>query len=211
MRDGGRGELELECLVPAPCIPHPESFTQSTAGEFMRISIIAAVAENGVIGRGGKLPWHLSRDLRRFKELTMGHTIVMGRRTWESIGRPLPGRRTIVVTRQPNYQVDAATVQTAASLDDALHVEGATGDNEVFIIGGAELYREAMPRADRLYLTMVMAEVDGDTYFPPALEEFNWNDWVCLQHEFHEADAQNDYPHTFLTLERCESSARNSP
>ena len=88
----------------------------------MRISIIVAVAENGVIGRGGELPWHLSDDLRRFKQLTMGHTIIMGRRTWESIGRPLPGRRMIVVSRQPDYRIDAEGVEVAASLDDALRI-----------------------------------------------------------------------------------------
>ena len=99
----------------------------------------------------------------------MGHTIIMGRRTWESIGRPLPGRRTIVVTRQPDYSV-ADGVQIAASLDDALHIAEAAGESEAFIVGGAELYREALPQADRLYLTEVAADVEGDTYFPVNFE-----------------------------------------
>src|SRR5438128_10282597 len=114
----------------------------------MRISIIVAVAENGVIGRGGMLPWRLSDDLRRFKQLTMGHTIIMGRRTWESIGRALPGRRTVVVTRQPDYRTDEADVKIAASLDAALRIAEAAGDDEAFIIGGAELYRESLSRAN---------------------------------------------------------------
>src|SRR5436305_10182662 len=119
----------------------------------MRLSIIAAVAENGVIGRQGKLPWHLSDDLRRFKQLTMGHTIVMGRRTWESIGRALPGRTTVVVTRQPAYQVDIDGVQVAHSLAAAIEFADGSGDEETFIIGGAELYREAVGAAERLYMT----------------------------------------------------------
>src|SRR5882757_4936517 len=106
----------------------------------MRISILVAVAENGVIGRKGELPWRLSDDLRRFKQLTMGHTIIMGRRTWESIARPLPGRRTVVVTRQTGYRTANAEVQIATCLNDALGVAEAAGDDEAFIVGGAELY-----------------------------------------------------------------------
>src|SRR6185369_1208711 len=115
----------------------------------MRISIIAAIAENGVIGRGGTLPWRLSDDLRRFKQLTMGHTIVMGRRTWESIGRALPGRRTVVVSRSPDFRTRVDGVETAISLDQALGIAETAGDNEAFIIGGAELYRESLGRANR--------------------------------------------------------------
>jgi dihydrofolate reductase len=168
----------------------------------MRISIIAAVATNGVIGRDGKLPWHLSKDLRRFKRLTMGHTLVMGRRTWESIGRPLPGRRTVVVTRQANYQIDADNVQVAAGLDDALDIARAAGDDETFIVGGAELYRAAIPLADRLYFTEVAADVDGDTYFPLNLDSFDWDSWENVETEAHEADAQNDYAFIFVTFQR---------
>src|SRR5438132_731590 len=148
----------------------------------MRISIIAAVAENGVIGRKGRLPWHLSGDLRRFKRLTMGHTIIMGRRTWESIGRALPGRRTVVVSRQPSYPVGAADVQIAASLGNAIEVAVAAGDDEAFIVGGAELYREAVPTANRYYLTRVCAAVEGDTYFP----EIEWGDWQLVDLEEHD-------------------------
>jgi dihydrofolate reductase len=164
----------------------------------MRISIIAAVAENGVIGRTGKLPWHLSDDLRRFKRLTMGRTIVIGRRTWESIGRPLPGRRMIVVSRQAQYRVDAENVEVAASLDDALRVAEAVGEDEVFIVGGAELYRESLARADRLHLTRVHASVEGDTVFPPI----EWRAWRFVESETHEADERNDYGYSFEVYER---------
>ncbi len=169
----------------------------------MRISIIAAVAVNGVIGREGRLPWHLSADLQRFKRLTTGHTIIMGRRTWESIGRALPERQTIVVTRQPDYQV-ADGVQIATSLDEALRTAEASGESESFVVGGAELYREALPEADRLFFTEVAAEVDGDTYFPVNFDTFEWESWVCVETEAHEADSNNDYAFVFVTLERCE-------
>jgi dihydrofolate reductase len=174
------------------------SITSSIPLLVMRLSIIAAVAENGVIGRGGKLPWHLSDDLRRFKQLTMGHTIVMGRRTWESIGRPLPGRRTIVVSRQVDYRVVAENVVLAASLDDALQFAQGAGDADVFIVGGAELYRDALPRADRLCLTRVHADVPGDTYFP----QFDLREWQLTASEHHEADANNDYAFRFEVYER---------
>lgn len=173
----------------------------------MRVSIIVAVAENGVIGRCGRLPWRLVDDLRRFTRLTMGHTIVMGRRTWESIGRPLPGRRMVVVSRQPQYRVAAEGVEVAASLDEALRIAETAGEEEVFIVGGAELYREALSRADRLYLTLVLADVEGDTYFFP---EIDWNAWVCLESEHHNADLKNEYPYDAVTLQRCEPKTRTS-
>ena len=170
----------------------------------MRISIIAAVAENGVIGRGGQLPWHLGDDMRQFKRLTMGHTIVMGRKTWESIGRPLPRRRIVVVSRQPQYRVNAEGVAVAASLEEALRIAEAAGDDEVFIIGGAEIYRLALPRADRLYLTSVIADIEGDTYFPS--DDLNWDEWCSLRSETHDADDRNDHLHIFQLFERCERS-----
>jgi len=162
----------------------------------MRNSIIAAIAKNGVIGRGGTLPWHLADDLRRFKRLTMGHTLVMGRKTWESISRPLPGRRMVVITRQTDYRADG--VQVAGSLDDALAVAAAAGDEEAFVIGGAEIYRLAMPRTDRLYLTRVLADVDGDACFP----EFDPQDWTLVDAEMHAADARNDHSFAFEIYER---------
>ncbi len=174
----------------------------------MRLSIIAAVAANGVIGRDGRLPWKLSDDLQRFKQLTMGHTIIMGRRTWESIGRALPGRRTIVVTRQVAYQV-ADGVQIAGSLEEALLAAKACGETETFVVGGAELYREALPEADRLLFTEVAADVEGDTYFPVNFDTFEWDSWVCLETEAHEADSRNDYAFVFVTFERSQPPSSN--
>jgi len=136
------------------------------------VTIVAAVARNGVIGVGGGLPWHLPDDLRRFKELTLGHALVMGRRTYESIGRPLPGRTTVVVTRTPGWQPGSNEVHVARSLPEALETAAAT-DGEVFVVGGARVYAEALPLADRLELTLVEAEPDGDTRFP----EIDWSAW----------------------------------
>jgi dihydrofolate reductase len=164
----------------------------------MRISIIVAVAENGVIGRNGKLPWHLSDDLRHFKKLTIGHTIIMGRRTWESIGRPLTGRRMIVVSRQVGYRAGTDVVSIAANLDRALQMAADAGDNEVFVIGGAELYRAALQRSDRLYVTRVHAEVPGDTQF--SLSELDG--WHRIESEHHEADAANEFSFSFEVYER---------
>jgi dihydrofolate reductase len=163
----------------------------------MRVSIIAAQAENGIIGRAGQLPWRLKADLQRFKKLTMGHTVIMGRKTWESIGRPLPGRRMIVVSRQLGYQAEGVEVVT--NLDDALALAQAAGEEEAFVIGGAEIYRLALPKAERLYITLVLAEVAGDTTFP----EVDWETWARIESESHDADSDNEYPTLFYTFERC--------
>jgi len=167
----------------------------------MRISIIAAVADNGVTGRGGQLPWRLSADLKRFKKLTMGHTIVMGRKTWESIGRPLPGRRMVVVTRQNDYRADG--VEVVSSLDAAIDVAAAAGDDETFVIGGAEIYRLALPRADRLCLTRVRATIEGDTSFP----EFDPTHWRLVESEPLAADESNEFPSCFERYERERAEA----
>ena len=140
----------------------------------MRISIYAAVALNGAIGRDGGLPWRLSTDLRRFKAATLGKPLIMGRKTWESFPRrPLPGRLNIVVTRQENYAAEGA--ETASSLDEALSLAAgrSAGGDEVCIIGGGEIYRQAMAIADSLKLTRVLAEVDADTYFP-QIDPHEW-------------------------------------
>lgn len=132
----------------------------------MRISLVAAVARGGVIGQQGTIPWRVPEDMRRFRELTVGHPVVMGRRTWDSLPerfRPLPGRRNVVVTRNPDWRADGA--ERAASLDDALRrLDGAPN---VFVIGGAQLYAAALPVADELLLTEVDVAVEGDTFFPP--------------------------------------------
>ena len=130
----------------------------------MKLSIIVAVAENGVIGRDNRLPWRISGDLKRFKALTLGHHLLMGRKTFESIGKALPGRTTIVLSRgTPELPVGVAH---AWSLDCAIELARATGETEAFVTGGAAVYAEALPRADSLYLTRVAIEVAGDTYFP---------------------------------------------
>lgn len=164
----------------------------------MRISIIVAVAENGVIGRAGQLPWKLLADLQRFKRLTMGHTIIMGRRTWESIGRPLPGRKSIVVSRQANYAVADGTVAVANSIQQAVKITEEAGDDEAFIVGGAELYRLALTEANRLYYTRVAAKPKGDTYFP----EVDWSRWKLIESAPHSTDEKNEFASTFEVYER---------
>jgi len=161
----------------------------------MNLSIIAAVAENGVIGRAGQLPWHLSADLRRFKRLTMGHAILMGRRTWESIGRPLPGRTSVVISRQTDFRPGHDGVLVAANLDEALaHIRRLKSEtDEAFIIGGARIYEMSLPRADRLLVTRVHAPVSGAVFFP----QVDWSQWLMVEEEFRDADENNDYPHTF--------------
>jgi dihydrofolate reductase len=136
-----------------------------------RINVIAAMAKNRVIGINNTLPWHLPEDLKHFKALTMGHHIIMGRKTYESIGRPLPGRTTVIVTRDPHYRVDGCL--TAHSLREAIDLCG--GDEEVFFVGGADLYAQALPLADRVYLTEIQAEFDGDARFP-VLEPAHWRE-----------------------------------
>lgn len=127
-----------------------------------RISIIVAYAANRVIGKDGNLPWHLSEDLKRFRQTTMGHHIVMGRKTWESIGRLLPGRKHIIITRKPGYAVAGAKV--VASVEAA--ITAARDDSEIFVIGGGEIYALALPIADRILATEVDGKIEGDTYFP---------------------------------------------
>ena len=157
-----------------------------------RVTLLAAVAGNGVIGRDGALPWHLSEDLKRFKALTMGHAIVMGRKTHESIGRLLPGRRSIIVTRQPGYRVEGATV--AHSLPAAL--AAARGDDEVFVIGGGEVYIAALPLADRLELTEIGRDFDGDARFPPW-HKHEWREVARTSHRSAEG-----LPFDFVTYDR---------
>jgi len=160
----------------------------------MRIALIAALARNGVIGRDNQLPWRLSADLQHFKRLTMGKPIVMGRKTWESLGRPLPGRRNIVITRDAAFRAEGCVV--THSIDEALGA--AAGSDEVMIIGGAELYAQALPRADRLYLTEVRADVDGDVRFPPI----DAADWIEVERQSYLADEKNEYDIDFVVLDR---------
>lgn len=152
------------------------------------IYIVAALAENRVIGRHGRLPWHLPADLKRFKAITLGQAVLMGRRTWDSLGRPLPGRRNIVLSRDPSFAPTDAMV--ARDLESALALSG----EEVMVIGGADLYAQLLPRARRLYLTLVHHAFDGDALFP----EFDWSAWTIVSREDHEADGKNPCAYSFL-------------
>jgi dihydrofolate reductase len=162
----------------------------------MRVTLIAAMAENRVIGRDNALPWHLPDDLMRFKQRTEGHVVIMGRRTFESVGRPLPRRRSIVVTRKHDYHPPGAEI--AHSLEEALERARESGQSEVFILGGAEIYAVALPEADRLELTIVHADVTGDTFFP----ECDLSEWALLEEQRHEADNRHAHAFSFRTYER---------
>ena len=160
----------------------------------MRLALIVAMAENQVIGRNNQLPWHIRADLRHFRKLTMGRPIIMGRRTHESIGRPLPGRDNIVITADRHYQADGC--QVVHSIEQAL---AAAGDcEEAMIIGGANLYRQTLAAADRLYMTLVKAKPEGDTWFP-VIEPQQWRE---IERETHKADEQNDFDYDFVVLDR---------
>lgn len=155
----------------------------------MQIVIVAAVGRNGVIGADGGLPWRIPEDLERFKRITMGGALVMGRETFESIGRPLPGRANIVLTRRPDWAYEG--VDVAHSFDEALAVARSSG-RDVFVAGGAEVYRQALDRADRMELTEVDAAPEGDTWFP----EVDWSQWVVVGRDPHPG-------FTFVTYERA--------
>ena len=161
-------------------------------------ALIVATADNGVIGRQGQLPWHLPLDLKHFKQLTLGHPVLMGRRTWESIGRPLPGRANIVITRQPDWAAPGCEV--AHSLAEALTLAATRSGGElVCVIGGGEIYQAALPAADVVYLTEVHHAVpDGDAFFPPLSP----TDWREETRERHEADEKHAHAFSFVTLRR---------
>ena len=161
------------------------------------LNLIVALDKSGVIGLDGRLPWKLSNDLKRFKQLTLGCPVIMGRKTFESIGRALPARQNIVLTR--NNEFSAQGVELFCSLGQAL--DAVTGDKnkEIFIIGGAEIYTQGLTKAHRIYLTEVEASVDGDTYFP----DLSTDDWVEIEDSgLFAADDRHTYPYRFRTLER---------
>ena len=164
----------------------------------MMISIIVAASENGVIGVQGELPWRLSDDLRRFKQLTMGKPIVMGRKTWDSIGRPLPGRQNIVITRQADF--DARGCDVVRSREAA--VAAAQGAPELMIIGGSQVYELFLPDAARVYLTRVHAQIKGDAHFPVL----DAAEWELVDEERHPADERNEYDFSFRRFERIDRS-----
>ncbi|MGB1807719.1 MAG: dihydrofolate reductase [Porticoccaceae bacterium] len=164
----------------------------------MKLSLIVAVSRNGVIGIDNQLPWHLPEDLKYFKSVTMGKPLIMGRKTYDSIGRPLPGRTNIVVTRDPSWQ--APGVDVAQSLEVALQLGQsaceAAGADEIMVIGGEQIYRMTLPAADRLYLTQVDAEVEGDAFFP----EVDFSQWQQISEQLPELT--DTHPYRFLQLDR---------
>ncbi len=164
----------------------------------MKLSVVAAVSENRVIGRGGGIPWRLRDEQQAVKSLTTGHCLVMGRKTWESIGRPLPDRTSIVITRQHGYSVPFESVLVVGDFDAALAAAEALGHEQVFVFGGAAIYELALPRADSLYLTRVHAEIEGDVLFP----EFDESAWRIISEIRQEADSRNEYAFTIQHYER---------
>lgn len=166
----------------------------------MRRSLVVAVARNGVIGRDNRLPWRLPDDLAYFKRVTMGHPVIMGRRTYESIGKPLPGRTNIVVTHNAAFEAPGCVV--VHSLEDAWRA--ADGADEACVIGGTSLFEETLASADVIHLTEVEAEVEGDTYFPP----FDRSQWRETEVSRHPADERHAYPFRIVRLERRAPPAR---
>ena len=160
----------------------------------MIISLIAAMSRNRVIGKNNKLPWDMPADMNYFRNMTKNKPVIMGRKTYESIGRPMPDRINIIITRDKEYKAEGCIV--VSNVDDAL--KSVKGNKEVMVIGGAQIYKEFLPKADRIYLTIIDEEIEGDTYFP----EFNKDEWKETKREEHKADKKNPYPYTFLVLER---------
>jgi dihydrofolate reductase len=164
----------------------------------MILSIIVAVSENGGIGLAGRIPWRNSTDLQLFKQTTMGHHLIVGRKTYESIGRPLPGRSMVVVTRQEDYQAPGTTI--VHSLQEALDFARGEGEGEIFIGGGAEIYAQAFPRADRMYISRVHAVVEADTYFPA----FDEREWVLKESTDYPISEKDEHAFTWEVWERGE-------
>lgn len=162
----------------------------------MIITLIVAMSENRGIGLNGRIPWHLSADLKQFKRLTMGHHVLLGRKTFEAIGKILPGRKFIVVTRQRNYKSEGCLI--AHGVDEAIKLANERGEKELFIAGGAEIYKQTLEAADRIYLTQVHTHIDADTFFP----HFDESQWMITEERHHPADEKNEHPFTFKIFER---------
>lgn len=161
------------------------------------ISFLLAMDRNGLIGKENDLPWHLPADLKYFKQVTMGHTIIMGRKTYESIGKPLPGRKNVILTHNNRLHVEGCVV--VHSVSEAL--EQTKSDGEIFVIGGANVFKAFYDVADRLYITEIHHEFEGDTYFT----EMNMNEWQCISSTEGQLDEKNRYPHTFIVYKRIPS------
>lgn len=166
----------------------------------MTLSIIVALSTNNVIGRGNRLPWHMPADLKHFKALTMGHHLLMGRKTFLEVGKPLPGRINVVITRDPHFVPEGVAI--SRSIDEAINKAEAAGDLEIFLAGGGEIFRQTIHRANRMYLTRIHTDIEGDTFFP---EFDDVNEWKLIDAEHFEADEKNLYPYSFLTYERVGS------
>ena len=165
----------------------------------MILSVIVAMAHNRVIGLNNQMPWHLPADLAWFKKNTLNKPVIMGRKTFESIGRPLPNRHNIVISRQiESIDNKISNVSRVKSIDEAISLAQAQQPDEVFIIGGGNIYQQVLPLIDRLYLTHIDAELQGDTYFPDYLPE----QWQVIYQEDHQADEKNSYPYQFKILQR---------
>jgi dihydrofolate reductase len=164
------------------------------------IALIVAMAENRTIGRDNQLPWHLPDDLAYFKRVTMGKPIIMGRKTFESIGRPLPGRPNLVISRQPQWQAAGVTVcnSLSAALDLGRQLAADAGVDEAMVIGGSEIYRQALPEASKLYLTQVHAQINGDAHFP----HIEQGDWEKISEDRRVAGGSNPYDYSFIVLRR---------
>ena len=162
----------------------------------MILSLLVAAAENNVIGKDNQLPWHLPNDLKYFKNLTWGMPILMGRKTFESIGNPLPGRKSIVITRNADWQ--QAGVDVVHSIEEAIQKAESFGVKEVFVIGGAEIFKTSLSTANRIYLTRIHQDFDGNVHFPEISEE----DWQLKSSRFVEADEKNAFNHTYQVWER---------
>ncbi|MCZ4244907.1 dihydrofolate reductase [Pedobacter punctiformis] len=160
-----------------------------------KISIAVAVGENYAIGKNNQLLWHMPADLKFFKQTTSGHTVIMGRKTFDSVGRPLPNRRNIVISRDKNLKIEG--VEVVNSLDEALSISK-NEEKDIFIVGGAEIYRQALPKTDTLFLTTIHHHFDADTFFP----EIDKSEWKEVRSETHQADEKNPYDYTFSVLER---------
>jgi dihydrofolate reductase len=159
----------------------------------MTVTIVVAISENHVIGKDNKLLWYLPNDLKHFKNITTGHTVIMGRKTFDSVGKPLPKRRNIIITRQP---ITIEGCEVVNSIEGALAL--CAGEDEVFIVGGAEIYKLSLHLTDRIYLTIVHKEFEGDSFFP-EIDKSEWDEVSC---EDHEPDEKNSLPYSFITLER---------
>ena len=162
----------------------------------MTISLVVAAATNNAIGKAGKLPWHLPSDMKHFKNVTWGMPVIMGRKTFESLGKVLPGRKNIVISRQPGWQAEGTV--TVKNIEDALFVARATDAKEVMVIGGGEIYKTLFEKATRIYLTRVEAEPEADTFFP----SLNPGDWHLISQQIHEADEKNIFNYSFQLWEQ---------